>query len=91
MLSETLEERSVQTLSTMVISNLFPGLYREWTLLNRDIRDIFWRELSNRQNVVFRDIASKVESMRDVLREVVVGEVVALFPYVTPTVFGLFS
>ena len=91
MLSETLEERSVQTLSTMVISNLFPGLYREWTLLKRDIRDIFWRELSNRQNVVFRDIASKVESMRDVLREVVVGEVVALFPYVTPTVFGLFS
>ena len=91
MLSETLEERSMQTLSTMVISNLFPGLYREWTLLKRDIRDIFWRELSNRQNVVFRDIASKVESMRDVLREVVVGEVVALFPYVTPTVFGLFS
>ena len=91
MLSETLGEHSMQTLSTMVISNLFPGLYREWTLLKRDIRDIFWRELSNRQNVVFRDIANKVESMREVLHEVVVENVVALFPYVTPTVFGLSS
>lgn len=78
----------MQTLSTMVISNLFPGLYREWTVLKRDIRDIFCRELSNRQSVVFRDIASKVDSLRDVLREVVVEDVVALFPYVTPTVFG---
>ena len=71
----------------MVISNLFPGLYREWTLLKRDIREIFWRDLSNRQNAVFRDIASKVDSLRDDLREAVVEEVVALFPYVTPTVF----
>jgi hypothetical protein len=74
-------------LSTVAISDLFPGLYKELTALKRDICDVFRRELLRRQNVVFRDIGSRRDSLRQVLHEAVVKDVVALFPYVTSTGF----
>ena len=79
----------MQILSSIAISSLFPEICKEWTALKKDIHDVFRRELSNRQNVVFRDIASKEDSLRNVLREAVLEDVVALFTYVVLTVFGI--
>jgi hypothetical protein len=87
-MNNTLDEDNLQMLSSIAISKLFPELCSEYRALKQDIRDIFGRELSNRQSVVFREISGKEGSLRNVLREAVVEDVVSLFPYVILSVFG---
>jgi hypothetical protein len=79
-LSETLDEDKVKALNRIAISDLYRGLYDEWLALKQDIHDIFRRESTNSQGVVFREIATKEGSLRRILREAVIEEVVSLFP-----------
>ena len=86
-LSETLDEDKVKTLSRITMSDIFPGLCDEWWALKQDIRDIFRRESTNRRDVIFREIATEEGPLPHILREAVVEEVMSLFPYVVVTVF----
>ena len=81
-LSENLDQESVQALVDIELKNLHPEQCDEWLSNSQFIRDEFTRERKERKNVVVRNVAGTEDSLRHVLREAVVDHVIGIFPYV---------
>ncbi|KAH9166548.1 hypothetical protein EDB89DRAFT_2232826 [Lactarius sanguifluus] len=79
-LSEDLDEGTVQTLVNVALSDLFPEQCKQWQVLKLDIRDISMREQTRKKSAVAQDIANTGGSLRCALREEVVDHVSTLFP-----------
>jgi hypothetical protein len=80
-LSESLDADAVQTLVSVAIADIFPERCDEWLIANENAHATFKQELARRKDVALRDIARKEDSLRRVLREAVVGDVMKHFPY----------
>jgi hypothetical protein len=81
-LSEELEESAVLALINIAIADLFPGPCDKWRATNQDIRTRHQEEFGKRKDIVHQEIARGRDSLRRTLREVVVEDVLRLFPYV---------
>ena len=81
-LSEELEEKAVQTLVHVGLEDVFPELCDKWRTTKQDIRARYRQEFMKRRDTVCQDITKGEDSLRSVLREVVVEDVIKLFPYV---------
>ncbi|KAH9023071.1 hypothetical protein EDB83DRAFT_2527400 [Lactarius deliciosus] len=79
-LSDDLDEDTVQTLVNIVLSDLFPEQCTQWRVMQQDIRDMFMREQTRNKSAVAQDIANTGGSLRCALREEVVDHVSTLFP-----------
>lgn len=81
-LSETIDENTIQTLLDLFIADKFPKQCNEWHAAKEDISDHYVRERTEREHNVFAELASKEHEMRRVLRDAVVDDLMALFPCV---------
>ncbi|KAI9443812.1 hypothetical protein H4582DRAFT_1039790 [Lactarius indigo] len=79
-LSDDLDEDTVQTLVGVALSDLFPEQCKQWRITQLDIRDSFMRELTWKKSAVAQDIANTGGSLRCVLREEIVDHVSTIFP-----------
>ncbi|KAI9453856.1 hypothetical protein BJY52DRAFT_1189313 [Lactarius psammicola] len=79
-LSDDLDEDTVQSLVNVALSDLFPEQCKDWRAMKQDIRDVFMREQTKRKSAVAQNIASTEGSLRRALREEVVDHVISLFP-----------
>jgi hypothetical protein len=66
----------------VAIADLFPELCDKWHAKNQDIRTRYKEELAKRMEMVHQEIARGLDSLQCTLREVVVEDVLRLFPYV---------
>jgi F0F1-type ATP synthase membrane subunit b/b' len=80
-LSEDLEEKAVQTLVNVVIEDLFPEACDKWRVANQDIHAKYEQELVKRKDTISQEIAKGEDSLLRILREVVVEDVMKLFPW----------
>jgi hypothetical protein len=79
-LSEDLDENAVNTLVGVGIEGRFPERCGVWRARNQNIRSRqTWEPTRDK---AYRELAHRRDSLRRVLREVVVDEVMTLFPYV---------
>ncbi len=83
-LSEELEEKAVQTLIHVGLEDLFPELCDKWRITKQDIHARYRQEFMKRKDTACQDIAKGEDSLQSVLREVVLEDVMKLFPYVYP-------
>jgi hypothetical protein len=81
-LSEGLEENAVQTLILVALDELLPEPCEKLRIVSEDIRNRYGQEFEKRKAAVCQDIAKAEDSLRRGLREVVVEDVLKLFPYV---------
>jgi hypothetical protein len=81
-LSESLDEKAVQTLVDIGIADLFPENCDKWRTTNQGIHARYMQELAKRKDMIREEIITREHSLRHALREVVVEEVMATFPYV---------
>jgi hypothetical protein len=81
-LSETLNGNAIQTLLDLCIEERFPKQCNEWHAAEKEISDMYSRERTERQRILFEELASKEDEMRRVLRDAVVRDVMELFPCV---------
>jgi hypothetical protein len=81
-LSESLDEKAVQTLVDIAIADLFPENCDKWRTTNQGIHARYMQELAKRKDTVHEEIARGEDSLRGVLRDVVVEDVMKIFPYV---------
>jgi hypothetical protein len=72
----------VQTLILVALHELLPEPCEKLRITNEDIRDRYGQEFEKRKEAVRQDIAKAEDSLRRGLREVVVEDVLKLFPYV---------
>ncbi|KAI9443805.1 hypothetical protein H4582DRAFT_1846182 [Lactarius indigo] len=79
-LSDNIDEDTVQTLVNVALSDLFPEQCKLWRVMQQDIRDIFMQEQTRKKGAVAQDIANTGGSLRCALREEVVDHVTTLFP-----------
>ncbi|KAH9165762.1 hypothetical protein EDB89DRAFT_2008009, partial [Lactarius sanguifluus] len=79
-LSEDLDENSMQTLVDVGLGGLHPEQCNEWLSSRQYIRDQFMQEKTKRKNAIARDIANTEDSLQRALREEVVDHVINLFP-----------
>jgi hypothetical protein len=79
-LSEDLEEKAVQTLVNVAIEDLFPEPCAKWRAANQDIHAKYEQELVKRKDTISQEIAKGEDSLFRILREVVVEDVMKLFP-----------
>ncbi|KAH9027877.1 hypothetical protein EDB85DRAFT_1892774 [Lactarius pseudohatsudake] len=79
-LSEDLDEDSVQTLVDVALGDLHPEQCNEWLSSSQHIRDQFMQEKTKRKSAIARDIANAEDSLQRALREEVVDHVINLFP-----------
>lgn len=88
-MSEELDESAVQVLIDTAIADIFPKPCGKLRAANQFIRTRSKEELGKRNDVVRQEIARGGASLRRTLREVVVEDVLGLFPYVlVPDVVG---
>ena len=80
-LSESLDADAVQSLVSVAIADIFPERCDKWHITNENAHATFKQELARRKDVALRDIARKKDSLRRVLCEAVVGDVMKHFPY----------
>ncbi|KAI9443938.1 hypothetical protein H4582DRAFT_1807523, partial [Lactarius indigo] len=81
-LSEDLDEDSVQTLVDVALGSHYPEQYNEWLARSQYNRDVFLREKTKRKSAIARDVINNEDSLQRALREEVVDHVINLFPYV---------
>jgi hypothetical protein len=81
-LSDGLEENAVQTLILVALDELLPEPCEKLRIVSEDIRSRYGQEFEKRKAAVRQDIAKAEDSLRRGLREVVVEDVLKLFPYV---------
>ncbi|KAI0253468.1 hypothetical protein BJV78DRAFT_1153084 [Lactifluus subvellereus] len=79
-LSESLDENAVQTLVNIAIADLFPEDCDKWRATNEGIRARYMQELAKRKDKVREEIVRGEGSLRRVLRDVLVEDVMKLFP-----------
>jgi hypothetical protein len=83
-LSEDLDQDSVQTLVDLALGNLIPEKCDEWFSSNQNISRTFIKERRERKSAVVRELASTKDSLQRALREEVVDHVISIFSYVLP-------
>jgi hypothetical protein len=81
-LSEALDENAMQTLLELSIENRFPKQCDEWRAAKKDISACHSREWTKKQQTDFEECATKEHEVQRVLYDVIVEEVMALFPCV---------
>ena len=81
-LSESLDEKAVQTLVDIAIADLFPENCDKWRATNQGIHARYIEELAKRKDTVREEIARGEDALRHALHDVVVNDVLKLFPYV---------
>ncbi len=81
-LSETLDENAVQILASVAIAERFPEQCDRWRARNQGARTKFMQELMERKETVRKEVIRGEVSLRRVLYEAVVEDVMRLFPLV---------
>ena len=81
-LSESLDEKAVQTLVDIAIADLFPENCDKWHATNHGIHARYVEELVKRKDTVREETARGDDSLLHALRDVVVDDVMKIFPYV---------
>jgi len=81
-LSENLDENAIQILVDLHLAHVFPKLCSEWQSLKQDISDILSREWIKRELAGLEKLASEENTLRCVLHDAVIRDVMALFPCV---------
>jgi hypothetical protein len=81
-LSEELDESSVRALIDVAIADLFPELCDKWHATNQDVNTRYKEELGKRMDMVHQEIERGLNSLQCTLLEVVIEDVLGLFPYV---------
>ena len=79
-LSEDLDEDSVQTLVDVSLGDILPEQCNEWVSSSQQIREAMMRERREKKSAVARDITNAKSSLEHVLREEVVNHVISIFP-----------
>ena len=79
-LSETLDEKAVQILVGIAIAERFPEQCDKWCTKSHGARTMFTQELTERKEIIRRDVIRGEDSLRGLLREAVVEDVMKLFP-----------
>jgi hypothetical protein len=72
----------VQTLVDIAIADLYPEICDKWRATNQGIHARYIEELAKRKDTVREEIARGEDSLPHALRDVVVDDVMKLFPYV---------
>ena len=81
-LSEDLDQESVQTLVDLALGNLFPEQCKEWHVIKQQIHEIFMQERREKESAFTRDIVNTKDAVQNALRQEVVDHVIGIFPYV---------
>lgn len=81
-LSETMDEDSMQTLLDIFIADKYPKQCDEWHAAKKNISDFYAGERTKREHNAFEELVSKEHEMQRVLRDAVVKDVMVLFPCV---------
>jgi hypothetical protein len=81
-LSEDLDENSVQTLVDVALGDLLPEQCNEWISISHNIHEVFMRERREKKSAVVRDVADTKDSLQHVLGEEIINHVINIFPYV---------
>ena len=79
-LSETLDEKAVQILVSVAIAERFPEQCDKWRTRSQGARTMFTQELTARKETIRKEVVRGEDSLRRVLREAVVEDVMKLFP-----------
>ena len=79
-LSENLDEKAVQMLASIAIEERFPEQYNKWRTDSHRVRSMFVQELTEKKETVRKEIVRGEDSLRGLLREAVVEDVMKLFP-----------
>ncbi|KAH9047121.1 hypothetical protein EDB84DRAFT_1462824 [Lactarius hengduanensis] len=79
-LSENLDGNAVQILVGVAIAEHFPEQCDKWRARNQGARTKFMQELTERKETVRKEVIRGEDSLRRVLHEAVVEDVIGLFP-----------
>ena len=79
-LSETLDEKAVQILVGVAIAERFPEQCDKWRTRSHGARSVFMQELTDRKETIRKEVIRGEDSVKRVLREAVVEDVMKLFP-----------
>jgi hypothetical protein len=79
-LSETLDEKAVQILVGIAIAERFPEQCDKWRSRSHGARTMFTQELTGKKETIRKDVIRGEDSLRGLLREAVVDDVMKLFP-----------
>ena len=79
-LSETLDEQAVQILVSVAIAERFPEQCDKWRSKSHGARTLLTQELTERKEIIRKDVIRGEDSLRGLLREAVVEDVMKLFP-----------
>ncbi|KAH9047481.1 hypothetical protein EDB83DRAFT_2317547 [Lactarius deliciosus] len=79
-LSENLDGNAVQILVGVAIAERFPEQCDKWRAINQGARTKFMQELTERKETVRKEVIRGEDSLRRVLHEAVVEDVIGLFP-----------
>ena len=77
-LSETLDEQAVQILVSVAIAERFPEQCDKWRTKSHDAHAMLMQEL--RKETIRKEVIRGEDSLRELLREAVVEDVMKLFP-----------
>jgi len=81
-LAETLDESAMQILIDIHLEDTFPQQCQEWNRAKQGISDELTLEKMMRQRAGFEELANQENTLRRVLRDAVIEELMALFPCV---------
>lgn len=81
-LSETMDENSIQTLLDLFIADKHPKQCEEWYAAKKNISDFYAGERTKREHDAFEELVSKEQGIQRVIRDAVVEDVMVLFPCV---------
>ena len=79
-LSETLDENAVQILVGIAIAELFPEQCDKWRARCRGAHSIFMQELTDKKETIRKEVLRGEDSLRGLIREAIVEDVMKLFP-----------
>ena len=79
-LSETLDERAVQILVGIAIAERFPEQCDKWRTRSHGVRTMFTQELTERKEIIRKGVIRGLDSLRGLLCEAIVDDVLKLFP-----------
>ena len=82
LLAETFDESAMQILIDIHLADTCPGLCQEWYRATQGISDELALEKTMRQRAGFEELANQENTLRRVLRDAVLEEVMVLFPCV---------
>ena len=81
-LADTLDESAIHILIDIHLADTFPKQCKEWDRAKQGISDDLAMEKTMRQRAGFEELASRETTLRRLLRDAVIEEVMTLFPCV---------